>query len=47
MAGKTKAQAQLHKTKSAGTKKGQDALSKLVTSCNEQVSDNKKLNTSI
>jgi TorA maturation chaperone TorD len=37
MVGKSKAQANLHKTKTAARKKSQDALAKLVTSCNEQV----------
>jgi hypothetical protein len=37
MAGKTKPQAKLHKTKTGPTKKGQDALAQLVASCNEQV----------
>ncbi|KAL4537577.1 hypothetical protein Ndes2437B_g08693 [Nannochloris sp. 'desiccata'] len=37
MAGKPKAQAKLHKTKTAAPKKGSDAFDKLVTSCNEQL----------
>lgn len=39
MAGKPKAQAKLHKTKTAAPKKGSDAFDKLVTSCNEQVNN--------